>query len=279
MKKDIRAAAVVCRSLVGRKDENLRTIETWTRAAASRKADVVCFPESCITGYHTREEIMAAALPIDGPEVNAVIRMAREYDIAIIAGLAERGDKGQIYATAFACSSKGMLGIYRKVHLGPPETARYTPADQIGPLFDLNGFKFGIQLCYDAHFPEISTYMADLGADAIFIPHASPGKCPLEKKKSWMRHLPARAFDNGLFIIATNPVGENGYGLNFPGTALMLSPSGKIIAHLAGNEESLLVSDLTIETLESVRHHRMRYFFPNRRPGLYSIRKPPTDNH
>jgi predicted amidohydrolase len=52
---------------------------------------------------------------------------------------------------------------------------------------------------------------------------------PAEKFESWMRHLPARAFDNGVFVGACNPVGENGAGLSFPGVALLLGPDGRLM--------------------------------------------------
>ncbi len=70
----------------------------------------------------------------------------------------------------------------------------------------------GIQLCYDAHFPELSTRMAVNGADIIFMPHASPRGTPSQKLTSWLRHLTARAFDNGVFIVACNQNGDNQKG-------------------------------------------------------------------
>lgn len=269
MKKDMRVAVVACQSMVGRTEENLLKMAAWTRSAVAQHADIVCFPEACITGYHVREPILEEALPIDDRAVKTVMRMAVKHEIAIIAGLAERGKNGGIYSTGFACDQNGMVNTYRKVHLGPPEDQIFTPADKIGSPFEINGFKFGIQLCYDAHFPELSTHMAALGADAIFMLHASPGGSPREKKDSWMRHLPARAFDNGLFVIAVNPAGDNGHGLNFPGTAIALSPAGKIIADYTAEKEGMLIADLTKEMLEDVRGHRMRYFFSRRRPELY----------
>ncbi len=269
MKADIRVAAVMCQSLVGRTEENLRKMAAWTKVAAQEKVDIVCFPELCITGYHIREEMAKAALPMDAPEVETVVRMAAEHDVAIIAGLAEKGKDGRIYAAGFACDGNGILGTVRKVHLAPPEKTIFSPADAIGPLFTVKGFPSGIQLCYDAHFPELSTHMTALGADAIFIPHASPGTDASEKYESWMRHLPARAYDNSVFVLAVNPSGDNGFDLSFPGCAVVLSPEGKPIASHCGEKEAMIAADLTRERIDGVRNHRMRYFFPNRRPDLY----------
>jgi N-carbamoylputrescine amidase len=111
--------------------------------------------------------------------------------------------------------------------------------------------------------------MAGLGADILFFPHASPRGTPSEKLSSWMRHLTARAFDNSVFVVACNQAGDNGEGLSFPATAVVLGPSGDLLARDTSGEEGLLVVDLKASLLAHVRRHRMRYFFPNRRPDLY----------
>jgi N-carbamoylputrescine amidase len=84
-----------------------------------------------------------------------------------------------------------------------------------------------------------------------------------------MRHLPARAYDNGLFVIACNQTGENKKGLSFPGIAVVIGPSGEVIDKDLTGREGMLVADLRVEDLARVRNHRMRYFLPNRRPELY----------
>ena len=84
-----------------------------------------------------------------------------------------------------------------------------------------------------------------------------------------MRHLPARAFDNGLYVIACNQTGNNQSGLDFPGIAVILDPAGRIITKDTGGEENIIIADLKAEELVAVRGHRMRYFLPNRRPDLY----------
>jgi N-carbamoylputrescine amidase len=137
------------------------------------------------------------------------------------------------------------------------------------PLFETKEVRFGIQLCYDAHFPELSTQMALKGADIIFIPHASPQGTPQEKYQSWMRHLPARAYDNSTFVVACNQAGKNEKGLDFPGIALIVGPSGKVVAKDLSGKEGMLVADLEAGEMDRVRNNRMHFFLPHRRPELY----------
>ncbi|MCF8023877.1 MAG: nitrilase [Desulfobacteraceae bacterium] len=269
MKRDIRIALVTCPSLVGDTKGNLLRMEKWTASARQKGAELLCFPELSATGYHVREEIQNKAETIPGTSSEHIAEMAQKHGICILAGIAEKKD-GNIYAAhVLAKPESGITGIYRKLHLGPPEKKIFTPGLQPPCLFETRDLRIGIQLCYDAHFPELSTSMALKGADIIFIPHASPGKSADEKLASWMRHLPARAFDNGLYVAAVNAAGKNGCGLSFPGAAVLLSPEGKILYKYTGSHETMVCADLSVKTIESVRQHPMKYFLPNRRPEVY----------
>ena len=111
--------------------------------------------------------------------------------------------------------------------------------------------------------------MTARGAEVIFIPHASPRGNPEEKHTSWMRHLTARAYDNSVFIVACNQIGENCNGLAFPGNALVIGPGGEVMVKDTRPRASMLLADLKAADLEAVRNHPMRHFFPHRRPDLY----------
>jgi N-carbamoylputrescine amidase len=194
--------------------------------------------------------------------------MAQLFQIVILAGLAEKDAKGRIFASHLVVGPEGVCGIYRKIHIAPPENDIFNAGNSI-PVFKTAGVILGIQLCYDVHFPELSTRMAVDGADIIFMPHASPRGTPPQKLTSWLRHLTARAFDNSVFIIACNQNGDNQKGLHFPGVAVVMDPSGQVIDKNISGEDGLVISDLKTETLNAVRNHRMRYFLPNRRPEIY----------
>jgi N-carbamoylputrescine amidase len=266
--KDIRIAAVMMNCPVGRVEDNLDRMAGWTQAAKKRAADIVCFPEMNVTGYSTREAIKDSAETVPGTISQSVLALAREFKLAILAGLLEKDSRGRLFASHLVVTPRGVAGIYRKIHIAPPEADVFSAGDTIA-LFKIKGTKLGIQLCYDVHFPELATRMATDGADVIFMPHASPRGTPTEKFNSWMRHLPARAFDNGLYVVACNQTGNNQIGLNFPGVSVILDPAGRIIKKNTGGKEDMIVADLKADELEKVRGHRMRYFLPNRRPNLY----------
>lgn len=268
--EDIRIAAIIFRSVSGNVRRNLDAMVHWITVAKNKGAHIICFPELNITGYSNLKEIKNAAEPVPGAITRDLSNISESRKIVILAGIVEKDEKGHVFSSHLVIKPDGFVGVYRKLHIAPPEQAIFTPGDTI-PLFDAKGVKFGIQLCYDAHFPELSTLMAIKGADLIFMPHASPRGTPEEKYRSWMRHLTARAFDNGLFIVACNQTGENEKGLCFPGIAVIIGPSGNVIKKILSNKERLVLADLKSNDLDQVRKHRMRYFLPHRRPELYDL--------
>lgn len=268
--QDFRVALIIFRAEVGQIDENLDRMTFWVKQASAAGADGVCFPEMNISGYGIRSVAALNPQPIPGQISDRLARLASRENVAILAGMAERDGEGRVYASHILTTPDGTVGMYRKVHIPPPERLIFSPADRI-PIFSVKGVTCGIQLCYDTHFPEMSTWMALQGVDVVLMPHASPFGTPEEKYLSWIRHLPARAFDNGIFVLACNQTGDNGQGLSFPGLALAIGPDGRVLKKDISGAEGMMLILLKSETLAAVRNHRMRYFLKNRRPELYSL--------
>jgi N-carbamoylputrescine amidase len=139
------------------------------------------------------------------------------------------------------------------------------------PVFSFGKARFGIELCFDGHFPELSTLLALKGAEVIFIPHASPRESAAEKKMRWLRYLPARAYDNSVFLVACNLLGETESGLAFSGSALILGPKGEVLAESQDGGEEVILADLKGETLQKVRDNSRGFFLGRRRPEIYKI--------
>jgi len=267
--KDLRIAVVVCNAQIGETQSNLQKLTEYVQAAHQANVDIVCFPEMNITGYSNHPDMRSLAQEIPGPISDSLNELATLNDCAILAGMAVKAKDGSIVAAHLAAMPNSQLGVYRKCHIAPPELDIYTPGNSI-PLFSHKQTTFGIQLCYDAHFPELTTRMASDGAEIIFMPHASPRGFSVHKQRSWLRHLTARAFDNSVFIVACNQTGTNGKGLTFPGNAVVLDPAGNIMDQCLHGRETMLVVDLKADVLEKIRNNRMHFFLPHRRPELYS---------
>jgi len=246
---------------------NLARMEKFVQDAAHNNVNILCFPELSICGYSLHHISKRYTSALFNETLDEMTALSRKYNLIILAGMIEGTEEGA-FISHIISGPLGIIGVYRKSHLSPQEQQIYKAGDKID-IFRFDDLVFGIQLCYEAHFPEISTIMALKGADLIFMPHASPRGDPEQKTESWLRHLTARAFDNATYILACNQVGQTAEGFSFPGVAVIIHPSGNVMENYAGEEERMIVAELKGEDLEEIRKHRMKYFLPYRRPELY----------
>lgn len=267
--RNLKIAAVCMNSELGEIERNLDRTEAFVSRASDSGAQLICFPELSITGYVLSDPTRVYRDMLPDQILERVAGMAQKKGMIIIAGLIEIADGKRPYISQVVAGPEGLLGTYRKTHLSPKEKEIYR-AGEVIDVFRHGEMVFGIQLCYEAHFPEISTLMALKGAEIIFMPHASPRGNPGEKLQSWLRHLPGRAFDNALYVVACNQVGKTGEGFTFPGVAVALSAAGNVMAKYVGTREEMLLVDFQRDEIEEIRKHRMAYFIPNRRPELYA---------
>ncbi len=254
-------------SAIGNKTENLSRMEFLVRKAAQSGAQAICFPELNICGYSLRNEAAENAETIPGPSSEAVWQIAQKNEVLILAGLAEKKDGG-IFISHFAAGPGGILGVYRKIHLGTPEEGIFQAGWEC-PVFRYGGTNIGIELCFDGHFPELSTILALKGAEIIFIPHASPRESGEGKRGRWLRYLAARAYDNSLFVVACNPTGRTENGFVFPGAAVVVDPKGEVCASNQGEEEEVVCADLRKDSFLKVRENPHGFFLNRRRPEIY----------
>jgi len=267
--RDLRIAAVSMHCEAGEIEGNLERTETFVSKASDLGAHFICFPELSVTGYVLKDPTKVYRRLLPDQILERILGMAQKKGLTIIAGIIEVADGEKPYISQVVAGPDGLLGFYRKTHLSPKEKEIFGAGDKID-VFSQGGTIFGVQLCYEAHFPEISTVMALKGAEIIFMPHASPRRKPEEKVESWLRHLTSRAFDNALFIVACNQAGKTREGFSFPGVAVALNPAGNVVAKYEGEQEGMLLVDFTRAEIEKIRKHRMKYFIPNRRPELYA---------
>ncbi len=266
----MKAALIVQNCIAGDYKKNLESSISFISKASQKGADIIVFPEMNLTGYVAGSDIISISKTINEEIVNLFSGLAKDYKIAILAGLAEKTSSNNIYASHLVFNPDGTYGIYRKIHTAPYEKDFFTPGNKV-VVFNSNGFIFGVQLCYDAHFPELSLSMALKKADVIFIPHASPRGSSQQKYDSWTRHLRARAFDNGLYIAACNQTGNNSMGLVFPGISILIGPDGNIIYKSIDETEGIHFINIEKDALRHVRSHKMRYFLPHRRNDLFTV--------
>lgn len=146
--------------------------------AADAGASIVVLPECVSSGWlDDPSKIRPLAEPDDcsGPALSAWSEVAAETGTAVIAGFPEVAGDGLFNSVAVIGSDGRLQGTYRKLHLFGSERRVFAPGNRGLPVFELDGIKVGVLVCYDLRFPEAMRLLALKGADLIAVPTAWVG--------------------------------------------------------------------------------------------------------
>ena len=214
----------------------------------------------------------------DDPIIREYIARAAKGKVAMVLPLAEKAHEGYFNAALVVSAQGEILGCYRKTHIpayfpteGPGGTGSFeklyfTPGATLD-TYEVAGARIGIQICNDRLYPEASKVLALKGAEMIVMPicystYADPG----HRASIWEVPLRARAYENGVWVLAANRVGIEGPRHHL-GRSMIVDPRGTILAEAGTKEPELLVREIDLDEVE-----RARKKFPwwrDRRPDLY----------
>lgn len=248
-----------------RTDMNLETMSRAAFKAAGTGASLIVFPELFLTNYNIGDDSYTASEPADGPSAQRMAMVAREADIAICYGFPERdyGEGKEIYNSMSVINRQGeLVATYRKAHLfGKEEHRLFTAGDELA-VVELDGWKFGLAICYDVEFPELIRSLALAGAEAVIVPTAL-----MEPYDFVARQLvPTRAIENQLYLAYANRCGREGK-LSYCGLSCIVDPEGKTLAR-AEKHEDMLTADLHKKNVSEAR--KLNPYLRDRRPELYT---------
>ena len=204
--------------------------------------DLILLPELFQTGYNAADIIPHCAEASDGLFFQSMAHLARQHQVAIAYGYAERAD-GQIYNSAQVIDASGtLLANHRKLAIPPGfETALFAKGDQM-TRFRFHEIEVGILICYDAEFPELMRAMAmpdegvREGAELVLVPTALSDQWAVVAD----RVIPARGFENGIYVAYANHCGAD-KGLGFLGRSCIISPTGTDLARADGGENGMAI--------------------------------------
>ncbi|MHA7112201.1 nitrilase family protein [Sunxiuqinia elliptica] len=281
----------------GDKNYNFGVIDRLAGEAARQGADAIAFHECSVTGYTfarnlSKEQLLdLAELIPEGESVQRLTQIAKKHEIVVLAGLFEKDAQDQLFKAYVCVDQNGLVAKYRKLH--PFINPHLNPGDAYC-VFDLKGWKCGILICYDNNIIENVRATKLLGADILFMPHVTmctpstrpgagfvdpalwenrendPTSLRLEfqsmKGRGWlMKWLPARAYDNGIYAVFSNPIGMDDDQLK-NGCSMIVDPFGDVLAECQTFEDSFALATLTPEKLQQAGGYR---YLKARRPELY----------
>jgi predicted amidohydrolase len=242
-------------------DKSVELHLSYIEEAAEAGASLVVFPECSLQGYPAdfrASDAKASLMPFlstveriaDGPHVALIAAKAVECGIHVIYGLNEATDRpGVIYNSMVLTGPDGLIGVFRKVHVGITEQVFWRRGDD-WPVYDTPFGKIGMLICYDKAWPEACRELTLRGADLLVMSTAWSLHNPVDGDDDvWVEQYrlydQVRAVENCRWFISSNLIGELG-GLHFFGLSQIVDPMGHVLATTGTTKSGLAIAEVDI---------------------------------
>lgn len=248
----------------GDKSFNFSQVE---ELACDIKADLLVLPELFATGYTfiSTEEARSMAEPAgEGPTSDFLKKLSLDTGAIIVAGFAEE-HQGLIYNSALLVSAGEVLDTYRKIHLFNREKLWFAQGNRTPEVFEINGARIGIMICFDWFFPETARLLAMKGAQII----AHPSNLVMPYCQ---RSMPTRCLENRVFAVTANRIGRESRGTDdffFTGASQITGIIGEVLSSAPIDTTCTNVVDIDLSEADSKQLNDLNNLFSDRRTDLY----------
>ena len=255
-------------------EENIVKIRNMLKQAKAEGADIAILPEMCCCPYEN-SAFVKYAMPWNSPFLTEMAEMAKEFGLYIVAGSVPLASEGKIYNASFVYNDKGeCIAKHRKTHLFDinVEGGQYfMESDTFTAGKDVTAFntpwgKFGLIICYDIRFPELSRLLSLEGVQAIFVPAAfnmTTGPA------HWELSFRMRALDNQVFMVGCAPARDMESSYTAWGHSMVTDPWGAVVGQM-DETEGILTVELDMDRVKTVRQQLplLEHF----RADMYQVR-------
>ncbi|EKN70358.1 hypothetical protein BABA_05601 [Neobacillus bataviensis LMG 21833] len=249
----------------GKPAENQQKVKAWVEKEVKHsKPDIIVLPEMWTTSY-TLEEIHHYADDHGKTIIPFLQDTAKTFEINIIGGSFANKMDEKVYNTAVVINRKGeVVYQYSKVHLVPMlnEPQYLTAGQKVPEIFELEGVKMGLIICYDLRFTEIIRPLALEGAEVLFV----VAEWPTPRLNHWKNIQITRAIENQMFVVSCNNVGSY-QNVTYGGCSMVVNPWGDTLLEGSTDEEETLSVSIDVEETKTAREQVP--VFTSRVPHLY----------
>jgi predicted amidohydrolase len=233
--RQVTIATVQMKPQLGEMEDNLIAVSEWIkRIATEQKVDLIVFPELITTGYECGVGFTDFAQRVPGPTVNLVGQRASSYGVHVALGLVTKERvESVLHNTLVLIGPDGdLIGQYHKVHLRGEERMTFRPGFRYVVL-EADFGALGLMLGWDLAFPEVARSLALDGAELLLV----AANWEKDHDDEWRTYLRARAYENTIFVVAANRVGDEP-SYRFAGDSAIIGPRGQVYASLAGETDA-----------------------------------------
>lgn len=230
--------------------------------------DILTIPELALTGYtfKSKEEAFTLGEEVGGSLTEKLIELAGKFNVFINIGFLEREGKN-LYNSSLLLSGEEVIGVYRKVHLFFREKEIFEPGNRGFSVYEINGVRTGLLICFDWVFPEAMRSLALQGAEVVL--HPSNLVLPYYQDAAV-----TRAVENRVFVILANRNGVENRGSmknEFTGGSEVVAPDGEIILKVGKDEEGIYSVGIDPEKARNKRITEFNNIFKDRREDQYNL--------
>lgn len=262
-----KAAALQFNPVMHDRDGNVKNLCAEIETLLEQGVKLVVAPEMSTTGYgyQSREDIAPYVDTLPGHATDAISALTKKYHAYVVFGMAEKDAKTDIYYNSAALvGPEGYIGSYRKTHQWETEEHWAAWGDKGVPVFATELGNIAINVCMDAAYFESARLAAVNGADILAFPTNSSAQA--------VSALPARAIQNGMYIVSANRSNTE-LGFHMIGSSAIWSPTGKKLVEaplIASEKEDVDAAAAYIATIDPAQYQNAnKALFMQRRPELY----------
>ena len=219
--------------------ENLATVSMMLNTAPPPRFGLVVLPEMCATGFSMDP---AATLPDAGVILKFLTHTAKLYNTSILAGVAMKDHDDAPRNMAVLVNTDGNIEFtYAKRNPFAPtgEEGVYYAGSAPG-LFEFEGARCCVAICYDLRFDEIFTEAAAAGTDIFFV----LANFPAARRDDWNRLLIERAKETHAYVVGVNRIGHDP-NETYSGDSVILGPDGEPLA-TAGEQQTTITASFYV---------------------------------
>jgi NAD+ synthase (glutamine-hydrolysing) len=235
---------------VGDIEGNVKKILQFFSQAAKLDADVVVFPELCISGYPPEDLLLKSHFIEDNHlALEQLAKDCADKDIIVCVGFAEKNPKG--FFNSLAVLQAGQIRkIYRKIILpnyGVFDEKRYFRTGNEPVIINIKGVNVILTICEDVWQPHwLSVLLKDSPrVDLIINASASPFHIGKIQQRHRILGSLAKYFD--CTIAYCNLVGGQDE-LVFDGRSMFLDHKGDVVSQAKAFAEDLITADIEKST-------------------------------
>jgi predicted amidohydrolase len=252
---------------------NLERMAGWAARAKACGADMVVFPELCVSGICKDERLASISETLDGPSVAFVRSLARSLALAIGFGFSEQQDGLPFNTYVVVEPDGGLAGVYRKNHI-PKLEAPFWQAGTDRPVFRALGYSMAVSTCWDNKYPALLRHYSRGGSKIVIMPHAwdadaldddgavidydSMAEIDARLRHTgqlrWRTHdqmraefyetIPGLAREGRFWALFVNQAGRPHPCLDFVGPSFVVDPSGRVVAETRDRGEQIVFADI-----------------------------------